>query len=176
MYHWESTGAKSNRVSSDSARSFKNRERSHSDVVVGVVQVGSEFIHPASYDSGYNADSNLLSDGAIIDEIDRMSELESLYEFRKPAEIIDFLAQHDQIIPYLIDARAVILKVFGKDVSVGLELFKDPEAEDEKQLFGYIDTEGFTPEEAFQRLVAFDENWYLDQVETIGEYLNFNLE
>lgn len=104
-----------------------------------------------------------------------MSELESLYEFRKPAEIIDFLAQHDQIIPYLIDAHAVIRKVFGLNVPVGLELFKDPEADDDKQLFGYIDTKGFTPEEAFRRLEAFDEDWYLDQVETIGEYLNFIL-
>lgn len=170
------TGAKSNRVDSDSAHSFKNRERSHRDVVVFVVPVGTEFIPPAFYDSGYNSSSNLLSNVPTNDEIDRMSQLESIYELRKPTEIKGFLAQHDRIIPYLFDAYNELQKVFGKNIPVRLDLFKDPYVEDYEQLFGYIDTRGLTPEEAFQRMEAFDEAWYLDQVEAIGKYLNFNLE
>lgn len=111
----------------------------------------------------------------VLAEI-HMAQLESLYDFRNPTEIKGFLVHHRPMIPILKEAYFTVEEFFGNDVPVALELIKDPEAAKVEQLFGYIKIEDFSPEEAFHHLNAFDEAWYLKQVDVIGGYLNFSLE
>ena len=111
----------------------------------------------------------------VLAEI-HMAQLESLYDFRNQIEIKGFLVYHRALIPVLKEAYSIVEEFFGNDVLVALEVVKDPEAKNEEQLFGYIKLDTFSPEEAFERLNAFDEAWFLKQVDVIGGYLNFNLE
>ena len=105
-----------------------------------------------------------------------LAKLDSLYDFRNPTEIKKFLVFHRDLIPILKEAYFVVEEFFGNDVPVVLEAVKDPEAANFEQLFGYIKVANFPPEDAFERLNAFDEAWFLKQVDVIGGYLNFNLE
>ncbi len=105
-----------------------------------------------------------------------LAKLDSLYDFRNPTEIKGFLVDHSALIPILKEAYSVVEEFFGNDVPVVLEVVKDPEAAEFEQLFGYIKVADFSPEEAFERLSAFDDAWFLKQVDVVGGYLNFNLE
>jgi hypothetical protein len=111
----------------------------------------------------------------VLAEI-HMAQLESLYDFRNPTEIKGFLVHHRPLIPVLKEAYSVVEEFFGNGVSVALEVVKDPETANMEQLFGYIKVDPFSPEEALGRLGAFDDAWFIKQVDVIGGYLNFNLE
>jgi hypothetical protein len=106
----------------------------------------------------------------------RIAKLKTIYTFRNGDDIRQFLLDHRSILSVLWEARPVVEEFFGNDVSVDLEVVNDPEASHSKQLFGYIGTASLSPEEAFERLNAFDEVWFLKQFDLTGGLFNFNLE
>jgi hypothetical protein len=105
----------------------------------------------------------------------RIVKLDRIYSFRMPDEIKSFLLVHPTIISVLDEARSVLEKFFGESVRVSLEIISDPEASDHRQLFGYINAE-LSPEDALSRLDAFDNAWFLKQLNLVGGLFNFNLE
>ena len=106
----------------------------------------------------------------------RIAKLESIYTFRNPVDVKKFLIDNKRIFSVLWDARPVVEEFFGNNISISLEVVNDPEAENIKQLFGYINVTAFPPEEAFERFNMFDETWFLKQFDLTGGLFNFNLE
>jgi hypothetical protein len=106
----------------------------------------------------------------------RIASLEAKYKFRNSVEIKGFLMEHKQTLSVLWNARSVVEEFFGNNVSITLEVVHDPEAENAKQLFGYINAAPLSPDETFERFTAFDETWFLKQFELTGGLFNFNLE
>jgi hypothetical protein len=111
---------------------------------------------------------------AIVYEA-RIAKLGSIYTFRNSDEVIEFLI-NNKIFSVLWEAWPVLQEFFGSDISVALEVVNDPETTHTKQLFGYISAMSLSPDEAFERLNAFDEAWFLKQFVLTGGLLNFNLE
>ena len=111
----------------------------------------------------------------VINET-RIAKLEAKYTLRNSNEIRMFLIEHKQVLSVLWDARSIVEEFFGNDVSIDLELVNDPESYNSKQLFGYINAKSLSPDEAFERLSAFDEAWFLKQLDLTGGLFNFNLE
>ena len=112
---------------------------------------------------------------AVISEI-RIAQLETFYQFRNSAEIRNFLTKHQELIAVLQDGHSAVEEIFGNGILIALEVVKDPEATNIEQLFGYIKVDAFSPDEAFERLNAFDEVWFIKQSDLMGGLLNFNLE
>lgn len=106
----------------------------------------------------------------------RIAKMETKYIFRNSDEVKNFLLNHKQILSVLWDAHPVLEGFFGNNVSIALEVVHDPETVNAKQLFGYINAGSFSPDEAFERLNAFDEAWFLKQFDLTGGLFNFNLE
>jgi len=106
----------------------------------------------------------------------RIAKLESIYTFRNSDEVKKFLIDNKRIFSVLWDTRPVVEEFFGNDVSIALEVVNDPESANVKQLFGYINTGALSSDEAFERLSAFDEVWFLKQFDSTGGLFNFNLE
>ena len=127
-------------------------------------------------DSNYSAlaqqEVNLRT---VIDET-RIAKLEAKYTLRNPGEIKRFLLEHKRVLSVLWDARSIVEEFFGNDVSVDLEVVNDPESYGSKQLFGYINAKSLSPDEAFNRLSAFDDAWFLKQFDLTNGLFNFNLE
>lgn len=111
---------------------------------------------------------------AVISEI-RIAQLETFYQFRNSAEIRNFLKRHPELIAVLQAGHSAVEEIFGNGILIALEVVKDPEVTNSQQLFGYIKVDAFSPEEAFERLNAFDETWFIKQSDLIGGLLNFNL-
>ncbi len=90
-------------------------------------------------------------------------------------EITDFLNNHISIIDYLYEAPDVIRKKFG-NVNLNLELFFDPEVEDDRgELFLNIEID-LDAKKAHEKLKEIDREWLLKRVnENIGKF-NLNLE
>jgi len=106
----------------------------------------------------------------------RIAQLETKYTFRNSVEVKKFLMENKQIFSVLWDARSVIEEFFGNNVSITLEVVNDPESNGVQLLFGYIHAESLSPDEAFERLNAFDEAWFLKQFDLTCGLFNFNLE
>jgi len=106
----------------------------------------------------------------------RIAKLESFYTFRNSDEVKIFLINNKRIFSVLWGARPVLEEFFGTDISIALEVINDPESTNIKQLFGYINAGSLSPDEAFERLSAFDDVWFLKQFDLTGGLFNFNLE
>jgi hypothetical protein len=92
-----------------------------------------------------------------------MSELSRDYEITAEEEIQAFPYRYPEVGPLLPEVRTVIRKYFG-DERVKLELFYDPEWEDDDPpLFLNIQTH-FGAGEALRRLKQFDHDWWLDKL------------
>lgn len=106
----------------------------------------------------------------------RIAKLESIYTFRNSDEVKKFLIDNKRICSVLWDTRPVVDEFFGNNVSIALEVVNDPESANVKQLFAYINAGALSSDEAFERLSAFDEVWFLKQFDLTGGLFNFNLE
>ncbi len=111
----------------------------------------------------------------VVSEM-RIAKLETIFNFRNPDEVKRFLREHKLIIPVLLNTRSIVEEFFGNEVPVALEVVIDPEALNNKQLFGYISTGSMPQDEAFERFNAFDESWFLKQYDLTDGLFNFNLE
>ncbi|MDZ7359927.1 MAG: hypothetical protein ONB46_04270 [candidate division KSB1 bacterium] len=87
--------------------------------------------------------------------------LKKLYNFRRPVEVKDFLAAHPFLVQLLVEAHDKIGNYFGPQSKVVLEVVTDPEADDDRRLFAFIQT-SLLPEEALDRLDRLDNDWWLD--------------
>jgi hypothetical protein len=87
--------------------------------------------------------------------------LEKFYNFRRPVEVKGFLAAHPFLVPLLVEAYGKIAAYFEPQPEVVLEVVTDPEADDDRRLFVFIQT-SLLPEEALDRLDRLDDDWWLD--------------
>jgi hypothetical protein len=143
---------------SGSPQRFKDMSKSYSNDLARAFGVAKNF---PSADSGYELFFNYL---------------EKKFEIRNKVSIKEYLIRYPHLFSILEEAYSVIEEIFGRDTQVALEMVRDPEIEDYEQLFGYIKSDNLSPEDAFERLQVFDDIWYVDRIDLIGEHLNFNLE
>jgi len=111
----------------------------------------------------------------FIVESSRLRRLGEFYSFRDALAIRGFLRAHPQLTEVLLEAHAHLQECFGPDPQVALEVVSDPEAEGPDELFAYILT-SLPADEALVRLDRLDEEWFLDQLDRVGTFFNFNLE
>lgn len=105
----------------------------------------------------------------------RLHVLEKMYSFRDAMAVQRFLQMHPHVVRVLLDAYPYLLKHFGPDPQVVLEVISDREAESWDQLFAYVCTP-LPVNEALARLDRLDQEWFLDQLDRVEDLFNFNLE
>jgi hypothetical protein len=105
----------------------------------------------------------------------RLDGLEELYSVRGAATVWHFLLAHSHLIDMLLEAYPHIEKHFGPDPEVALDVVSDPEATSRKQMFAYIIT-SLPPAKAMAQPDKLDEEWFLDQLDRVGNLFNFSLE
>jgi len=104
-----------------------------------------------------------------------VSKVATAYTFRRAAEVEQFLREHPSLIDMLVEARAVIQRVFLEATTLTLEVVSDPEIAGERTLFAYISS-GPDALESAHRLRAFDQEWFLRNVARAGRLLHFDVE
>lgn len=86
--------------------------------------------------------------------------LERQYIFRHREEVIGFLERHPFLVPLLLEAYNKIDTYFPGYPQVFLEVITDPEEPDDIQLIASIKI-NLLPDEALEKLDAFDREWWL---------------
>jgi len=104
-----------------------------------------------------------------------LQQIENFYLVTNPQTVRQFVRLHPYLAELLIEAFAPLREFFGPDPQVSLSVVSDPEQEGLEELLGSILTP-LPPDEALARLDAFDEYWFLDQLDRANGTLNFNLE
>jgi hypothetical protein len=103
-----------------------------------------------------------------------MQQIEKWYQFSGAKEVKNYLNQHRELVPVLIEAFSALQRIFGPNPTVVLEAITDPELEWLVQLHGNIVT-SLLPQDALTQLDKFDSEWFFSQYDRIGNNLNFNL-
>ncbi len=102
--------------------------------------------------------------------------LTELYRFRGEEEVKSFLDEHEELAPLLIEATGPIRRLFGEESVVVLEVFHDPDAEeDESELFALIQT-NLPVDEARRLRAQFDSEWWLENSARADCRLNIDVE
>ncbi len=102
-----------------------------------------------------------------------IESLERLYTFRKPTDVLKFLAKYPFLVPLVLEAHGYIRKHFP-DSPLFLQYVPDPEIDD-PQLVVYIVTK-LEPEEAIDRMDEFDADWYRNYPNQDQGKMFFNLD
>lgn len=105
----------------------------------------------------------------------RLHRLKDLYSFRDMIAVQCFLQTHFHLIEILLEAYPYLEKHFESNFQVALEVVNDPEVQDRQQLFAYILT-SLPVDEALSRLDSLDKEWFLDQLDRVDDFFNFDLE
>jgi hypothetical protein len=104
-----------------------------------------------------------------------LRQIESWYTVKEPRAVRKFIQKHPLLVDLLIEAYTPLTDFFGPDPQVSLSVVSDPEEAGLDELVGSIQTP-LSPDEALERLDAFDEYWFLDQLNRTNGRLNFNLD
>lgn len=106
---------------------------------------------------------------------DKIKDIILEYPNSNEAELESFLIDNPRIIDYIPKAKEQIRKYFGNDVEISLEVFFDPEVDDDDgtSLFMNVRTSDDL-DSAMQKLDSLDEEWFIPEV---GEYAdNFTID
>lgn len=102
-----------------------------------------------------------------IEAIDKITPAETAssfdqrFSYRRPQEVRQFLEAHPFLVSLLREARARIDEYFGSHNDVVLEVVTEADAEDDRELFAFVQTD-LPHQEALARLEQLDEDWWLD--------------
>lgn len=147
-----------------------------SDIVVGIArgmeEVASNKLQSSPEDRGpFQARlAELLSidsldviakAGNLSQENEHSSRLRRRYEFKGDTAVEDFLKENPFLVRLLFDAYDRIREYFGPGTRLALEVISDPEAEEERELFLFIQTR-LPPKAARTLLAVLDREWWLD--------------
>jgi hypothetical protein len=94
-----------------------------------------------------------------VDEI--VGRLRKLYEFRDSAAVEAFLEEKPFLIRLLFNAYGKIREYFPPGSRLVLKVVADPEAQEERELFVFIQTK-LPPRAARPLLAELDREWWLD--------------
>ncbi len=100
--------------------------------------------------------------------------LKNTYDSNNFDTVAAFLEKHPFLILFLKEAYCEIQRVFGSQIKVMLEIVHDPEIPHTSELIGYISSQ-LAAEDAVDKLVQLDAEWFLDQSHQVRRKFNFNL-
>jgi hypothetical protein len=120
--------------------------------------MGKRYKNPPIAEAVYEMASTLVSSHPPVENI--VQVLAEIYEFRDYVVVSSFLRENQLLFPLLLEARRRIETCFGTDAQVALEVFTDPESEDDTQLVALVQT-SLPPVEAVATLNQFDRAWWL---------------
>jgi hypothetical protein len=104
-----------------------------------------------------------------------MSQIDALYDVRDQG-VGKVLAAHPDLIPALLDVARTVPRFFGIDARLALESVVDPEEEAaEPELYAVIAI-SMSPTQAFNRLNAFDTDWWLERSRQVKPLLTVTLD
>lgn len=116
-----------------------------------------------------------ISGVQVIPEAGHISSIRHAYSISSPAELASFTGRFPFLIDLLLDASTVLSQTFLDGAIYRLEVTQDMEDEDIEELVCFICT-GLDPDEALEKLDAFDEAWFLDNIGETRGRLIFTLE
>lgn len=109
-----------------------------------------------------------------IDYLPASSTLPHVY-YRNAKQVRGFLAKHSHIAPFLQVVWPTLIKYFGKDTEVYLELLDYPEAMTYPELVAWIQCSE-SVEDGLQKLDAFEDELSENNLHNVSPHFNFNIE
>lgn len=100
--------------------------------------------------------------------------LSLLYKVFPGDDVFTFLNKNIELSSVLIEAYTRIVEYFGSDPYVELRLIADPDSHAYEQIVAYVRV-SLPVAEALELLREFDEKWFLDQIELVGNKLTFDV-
>lgn len=115
---------------------------------------------------------------AVLIGKEPVSEFASIYQFYEfpdnEEKIISFIKEYPFLLSILLEAPREVKRIFGENVSLGLELHHDPEA-DFEELFIVIKST-YSAEKAREFMDKLGEGWFLNLIELTHNKLSITEE
>jgi hypothetical protein len=95
--------------------------------------------------------------------------------YRNPEAAKEYLADHPEIEKFIEAARPTLNQFFGTPLEIILELVIYPDETASEELVGWIQQTGDV-DECLIRFEQFEDEWFLDHMDQVGDKFNFNIE
>lgn len=108
----------------------------------------------------------------------QLAQIESLFDLpqdqRGAATTAILAGLEPSLLDWLVRSHAVLIAYFGSNAKFVLEAVDDPDVTGATNLVVYIMTR-LAIDEAKRKLDAFDNDWFFDQIDMVGNKIFFNL-
>ena len=95
--------------------------------------------------------------------------------YRNDEVVVDFLNHNPEIIGFISLAQSPLVKNFGYPVDIVLEVMTDPDHDGFEELVAWIQSNDDV-DEGLEKLERFDDEWFLDHLDFVGNNFSFNIE
>ena len=95
--------------------------------------------------------------------------------YRNNKVVVDFLNQNPKVSGFISLAQSALVKNFGYPVDIILEVMADPDHDDFEELVAWIQSSD-SINEGLEKLERFDDEWFLDHLDLVGNKFSFNIE
>lgn len=119
-----------------------------------------QYVHAGLPFAGHGQDEDEFAD-IFLYSGEPIARLRRLYEFRNEVAVEGFLEDRPLLIQLLFNAHKKIREYFDPGSQLSLTVVADPEAQEERELFLFIQT-GLHPRAARTLLAELDREWWLD--------------
>lgn len=89
--------------------------------------------------------------------------------------VMDYVAAHSAVVPFLQEARGNLARIWGSNVKVNLEVARDPEGSEYDSLMAYIQTTD-DANTSIAKLSAFGTQWWNERRKLVRNQLDFDVE
>jgi|GEM_PF-2399064 len=103
------------------------------------------------------------------------SQVRDLYSSDDWSQVGEFLLQHPALAPLLLEAHPHLEEIFPEARTISLSLIPGYEEDEHPSLYADIITTS-DPMVAFKQMERFEEEWWLDVLDSAGGYLRFSVE
>lgn len=121
-----------------------------------------QYVHAGPPFAGHGQDEDESTD-IFLYPGEPIARLRRLYEFRNEVAVEGFLEERPFLIQVLFNAYKKIRQYFDPGSQLSLTVVADPEAQEERELFLFIQT-GLHPRAAQTLLAELDREWWLDAI------------
>lgn len=97
------------------------------------------------------------------------------YSISNFEEIKQLLLAQPIILTTLLEARPIIESIFGESIKINLILKPITNFTNENKIWGIIDTSNLNLELAMNYLQKFDEDWFVNKIDSVNSNLNFDI-
>ena len=116
-----------------------------------------------------------LKNAPLVEEIFEVKSVSPRLSYRNAETVEAYLRRYPEVKAFIDAAWPALIESFGRPVDIVLEVLAYPDESAHEEMVGWIQSTDDV-ELGLEKFWRFENEWFLDHMDEIGDKFNFNIE